>query len=608
MKQFNILSLVIVVLMALLPCTVKALPFVPTTNPNLSTNYWYFIKTNNKYIGGSSDYEITFSTTANVSNEMQLWCFVGTESDGYRIYNKGLGKYIVEDTFFPDDDPNYRYTYYEARDESTFYLRFYVPNQWQYLYQETFSDQYGYMYYMSADPNNKGVFSAIEAIKGSDQPEDPSWTRYDVDGVGYKFVEGGPCPNTTEFASNLCDGNASTKYLGWPSYYWVTIEASTDVAIKQYSLVTANDSRGCYDRAIRSWKLQGSNDNVNWTDIDVKSDYPMPFADQQEVVFIVNDNNKYRYFKLVTQAGVGAFLQLSELWINGQAHTWGSPSAVTSSTCGSQGAKLYECTDCHARKMELVPPAGKHNYVNGVCSVCGLEEGVTVLLHNGQTLPYSAKSKHFVMNEAYSVEGMWFDAGYDDSSWMDLTLPTASPDHSGGPFSGLMYNSNWYGEYNLYVIRRPFHLSSLDSNMAFFFRCVHDDKMVVYVNKKQALFADGWTETPNGCNWDNSFESFELPASLFVQGDNMLAVIIEQNLGGAYFDCELIMKKTGANGITGDVNGDGIVDVEDVNAAINIILKLNNLSDYSGNADITNDGIVDVEDVNKLINIILKID
>ena len=58
---------------------------------------------------------------------------------------------------------------------------------------------------------------------------------------------------------------------------------------------------------------------------------------------------------------------------------------------------------------------------------------------------------------------------------------------------------------------------------------------------------------------------------------------------------------------TGDVNGDGKVDVEDVNAVINIILELKSESDYLGNADVTGDGKVDVEDVNAIINIILKV-
>ncbi len=56
------------------------------------------------------------------------------------------------------------------------------------------------------------------------------------------------------------------------------------------------------------------------------------------------------------------------------------------------------------------------------------------------------------------------------------------------------------------------------------------------------------------------------------------------------------------NEVTGDVNGDEVVDITDVNAVINIILS-------SGNneaADINDDGIVDITDVNAVINIILK--
>ena len=57
--------------------------------------------------------------------------------------------------------------------------------------------------------------------------------------------------------------------------------------------------------------------------------------------------------------------------------------------------------------------------------------------------------------------------------------------------------------------------------------------------------------------------------------------------------------------LKGDVNGDGKVDVEDVNAVINIILELKSAKDYKGVADVTGDGKVDVEDVNAIINIIL---
>ena len=59
-------------------------------------------------------------------------------------------------------------------------------------------------------------------------------------------------------------------------------------------------------------------------------------------------------------------------------------------------------------------------------------------------------------------------------------------------------------------------------------------------------------------------------------------------------------------GIVGDIDGDGKVDVTDVNAVINIILELKTQDDYQGLADLDGDGKVDVTDVNAIINIILS--
>ena len=59
---------------------------------------------------------------------------------------------------------------------------------------------------------------------------------------------------------------------------------------------------------------------------------------------------------------------------------------------------------------------------------------------------------------------------------------------------------------------------------------------------------------------------------------------------------------SGSEAVTGDVNGDGAVDVTDVNEAINMILGkavMDTIADLDGN------GTVDVSDVNQIINIIL---
>ena len=59
--------------------------------------------------------------------------------------------------------------------------------------------------------------------------------------------------------------------------------------------------------------------------------------------------------------------------------------------------------------------------------------------------------------------------------------------------------------------------------------------------------------------------------------------------------------------IKGDVNDDEIVDIVDVNCALNVILGTIEGETFDGRADVNGDGAVDITDVNEIINIILGI-
>jgi hypothetical protein len=54
-------------------------------------------------------------------------------------------------------------------------------------------------------------------------------------------------------------------------------------------------------------------------------------------------------------------------------------------------------------------------------------------------------------------------------------------------------------------------------------------------------------------------------------------------------------------GLTGDVNGDGEVNIADVNAVIDMILSGNT----SASGDVNKDGEVNIADVNSIIDLIL---
>ncbi|MBP3739091.1 MAG: leucine-rich repeat protein [Muribaculaceae bacterium] len=58
---------------------------------------------------------------------------------------------------------------------------------------------------------------------------------------------------------------------------------------------------------------------------------------------------------------------------------------------------------------------------------------------------------------------------------------------------------------------------------------------------------------------------------------------------------------------SGDVTGDGKVDVEDGNAVVNVILGLVASDELRATSDVTGDGKIDVEDVNIIINKILEL-
>ena len=84
--------------------------------------------------------------------------------------------------------------------------------------------------------------------------------------------------------------------------------------------------------------------------------------------------------------------------------------------------------------------------------------------------------------------------------------------------------------------------------------------------------------------------------------DNAVAILSGSQAGvGLNFDA-IFFYRDKAQGIVGDVTGDGKVDIADVNAVINIMLGKTARVDA---ADVTGEGDIDIADVNAVINIML---
>ena len=93
----------------------------------------------------------------------------------------------------------------------------------------------------------------------------------------------------------------------------------------------------------------------------------------------------------------------------------------------------------------------------------------------------------------------------------------------------------------------------------------------------------------------------EVTAEALPDGVSYREAVVRFEIPGAYLDYKFMQGEKPA-GLTGDVNGDGEVNIADVNAVIDMILSGN--SDPVG--DVNGDGEVNIADVNAIIDIILK--
>lgn len=74
-------------------------------------------------------------------------------------------------------------------------------------------------------------------------------------------------------------------------------------------------------------------------------------------------------------------------------HTWSEWQTTKDADCGNDGLKKRECTVCGENESEVIKASGNHNYVDGVCTVCGLPESSSGTLEGVQS---SELSIHFL--------------------------------------------------------------------------------------------------------------------------------------------------------------------------------------------------------------------
>lgn len=121
-------------------------------------------------------------------------------------------------------------------------------------------------------------------------------------------------PGHNEASSKLVDGSIDTKFLlhTFPANFWAQLSFETAKIVGAYTMTSANDAEA---RDPKNWRLQGSNDGTNWTDLDVQTDILFT-AYKQTKRFEFDNNTPYKHYRLRIEAlrsnPIGGLFQLAE--------------------------------------------------------------------------------------------------------------------------------------------------------------------------------------------------------------------------------------------------------------------------------------------------------
>ena len=334
MKKF--LSLFAMLLVA---ASAWSLPFEPTTDPSASTTKWYQIKTGTHYMySNHASWDDVYPSTTASTDDYYLWCFVGTSSTGYTIYNRGARAYM-NGLYVSGSPGDYELSYVEMASGNNFYIYY--------------NDRYGqvtqkmYVYYDSdnncfSGTNGKvDTFTSIEVT--IEPPTPPTELPYETLTATDFHVPHNALSNTgDEGYKKLIDRDRTTKWRvvnnsgSWETI-WLDVESDVWFIPNAYVLTTGKDTQTNPNRNPMEWVLYGKVfKNDEWTELaHVTNGGGLEAKNTKDYTFALTGITQgYRYFRFEVRQINGKdsdnnyTFQLAELQFTGTAVADPTPSGL----------------------------------------------------------------------------------------------------------------------------------------------------------------------------------------------------------------------------------------------------------------------------------------
>ena len=203
-------------------------------------------------------------------------------------------------------------------------------------------------------------------------------------------------------SAKAIDGDTGEKWEG-KTPQTVVVKATSACLLKGYQFTTGNDNRSYRGRNPRDWTVEGSNDQQTWTTIDSKTDdnvmqdknyYPYFFP-------VTPPETAYQYYRFTITQSVGEeYFQMSELALKTiAAHT--------------------------------------HNYVDGICTVCGQIDPAAMTLNAEGVYELSTALQlklwgKMIENGQHAVKAkLMANIDLKGTDFNGINIPEGSPSFSG---------------------------------------------------------------------------------------------------------------------------------------------------------------------------------
>ena len=514
--------------MLLVAASAWSLPFEPTTDPYATTTKWYQIQSDGTYLYSMYRNFLQGSTTP-ATDDKFLWCFVGTESTGYKIFHRDSQSYLWNGTYLNGTGDEAAINYVGVESENSFHIYF--------------TDQYYHNVYLAIDQGNvvkvyanPNSFTAVEVTV---EPQTPPITiPYEsLTALDYHVPHNSLGNIEAQNYTKLIDKNKNTQWCvdnrsgAWETI-WLDFESDVWFIPDGYILTTGIDIAMNPNRNPKEWVLYGKEFITDeWTELAHVTDGSQAGLGTQnttDYTFDITGATKgYRYFRFEVRQINGAdangnyYFELAELQLFGtkvedpdlpqlpfEPTTDPSLSTTKWYQITLDGQYLFSDSNSIYVKTSSVPSA-EDNYL--WCFVVNVPTGYNIYNRGRQAyMRYCAK-----------VNGTGDEA---DLNYVELN-----------------------GEDNFYI----------------YYNFEETQKLYLAYNSTNGVFGS----------------------------NNQRA------------NCKAVPHNdTPPPTVPGDLNGDGQVDISDVNAVINMMLG--KVSPTAA-GDVTGDGNVDISDVNAVINLML---